>query len=276
MLKKLALALVAAWIATSVAFAQPATTRPSLTNMLTANCTAEQAIFGGAVSPACGPTPVRAGDIMFFNGTSWVTLAGNNSGTQFLQENAAGVLSFAAVSGSGTVTSVTCFGTAITTSGTCTTAGQIPGVAGNTPASAGNVGEIISSCVAQASAVALSTGTAKDVTSISLTAGDWDVQGDIDFVTTATTSVSDVSAVITGTSNTLPTAPNNTAPFGGGGMNIQRFTAFVPGTINSFAVPTGGVPVTVASATTIFLDALSAFTASTASAYGCIVARRAR
>src|SRR5258706_15775383 len=41
------------------------------------------------------PTPTRAGDIIYWNGSSWVTLAGNNSGTQFLQETSAGAPSWA-------------------------------------------------------------------------------------------------------------------------------------------------------------------------------------
>jgi hypothetical protein len=71
---------------------------------------------------ALAPTPTRAGDIVYWNGTNWISLPGNNVGTQFLQESSAGVPSWATVSGTGTVTSVTCFGVAITTSGTCTTA----------------------------------------------------------------------------------------------------------------------------------------------------------
>jgi len=41
------------------------------------------------------PTPTRAGDIIYWNGSAWVTLAGNNSGTQFLQETSAGAPSWA-------------------------------------------------------------------------------------------------------------------------------------------------------------------------------------
>lgn len=50
------------------------------------------------------PTPTRAGDVIYWNGTTWVSLAGNNSGTQVLSENASGVLTWAAA-GTGTVTS---------------------------------------------------------------------------------------------------------------------------------------------------------------------------
>lgn len=47
------------------------------------------------------PTPTRAGDIDIWNGTLWTTLAGNNSGTLCLQENASGSPSWAACGGAG-------------------------------------------------------------------------------------------------------------------------------------------------------------------------------
>lgn len=75
------------------------------------------------------PVATRAGDVVYWNGSAWVTLAGNNSGTQFLQENSSGVPSWATVAGTGTVTLATIVGAgltvnsgtcAITTTGTCT------------------------------------------------------------------------------------------------------------------------------------------------------------
>lgn len=81
-----------------------------------------QATAAAAIS-ALMPTPVRAGDIVYWNGSNWVTLAGNNAGTLTLQENASGVPVWASVAGTGTVTSVVCgtglSGGTITTSGTC-------------------------------------------------------------------------------------------------------------------------------------------------------------
>lgn len=67
------------------------------------------------------PTPTRAGDVAYWNGSAWTTLAGNNSGTNVLTENASGVPSWAAP-GAGTVTSAVIAGTAgsIAVSGTCT------------------------------------------------------------------------------------------------------------------------------------------------------------
>ena len=52
------------------------------------------------------PTPTRTGDIAYWNGSIWTLLAGNNSGTQVLQENSSGLPSWVTVSGTGTVTSV--------------------------------------------------------------------------------------------------------------------------------------------------------------------------
>jgi hypothetical protein len=67
------------------------------------------------------PTATRAGDIIYWNGSNWTHLAGNNSGTLTLQENASGVPSWASVAGTGTVTSIT-----ITASGGAVTSGTCP------------------------------------------------------------------------------------------------------------------------------------------------------
>ena len=68
------------------------------------------------------PAPVRPGDLVYWNGSLWVTLPGNNSGTLALTENSAGVPSWAAFN-VGTVTSVTA-GTGLS-GGTITTSGTI-------------------------------------------------------------------------------------------------------------------------------------------------------
>lgn len=83
-----------------------------------------------AAAVAVLPTPTRAGDLLFWNGTAWVTLAGNNSGTQFLQESASGVPAWATVAGTGTVTTLTAgtgisFSSGSTCTTTCTVAAQL-------------------------------------------------------------------------------------------------------------------------------------------------------
>jgi hypothetical protein len=57
----------------------------------------------GAFS-ALAPSPTRAGDVIYWNGSNWVTLAGNNSGTQLLQETSSGVPSWV-TGAAGTVSS---------------------------------------------------------------------------------------------------------------------------------------------------------------------------
>src|SRR6516164_8288589 len=47
-------------------------------------------VSGSAAAPLVFPTPTRSGDVVYWNGTSWLTLPGNNSGTQVLSENASG------------------------------------------------------------------------------------------------------------------------------------------------------------------------------------------
>jgi predicted nucleic acid-binding protein len=72
--------------------------------------------------------------------------------------------------------------------------GQAPATQTNDSAAAGKVGEFITSNIVVGSAVALTTGTAANVTSVSLTAGDWDVCGEVDLSTAATTNVTGVSS----------------------------------------------------------------------------------
>lgn len=57
-----------------------------------------------AAISALMPTPTRTGDVAFWNGSIWTTLAGNNSGSQVFTENASGVPSWT-TPGTGTVTS---------------------------------------------------------------------------------------------------------------------------------------------------------------------------
>jgi hypothetical protein len=141
------------WLSGAPAFAQPLTTQPNVSNLLS-QCSANTPVVGNGsgVAPKChasgalgalafiapgtgvsvalaaslnasggvvSPTPTRAGDIIYWNGSAWATLAGNNSGTQVFSENATGVPAWITSSGSGTVIGVVA-GTAAVT-GTCTT-----------------------------------------------------------------------------------------------------------------------------------------------------------
>ena len=88
------------------------------TGTQTLNC--KTLTLTSAAYAALAPTPTRAGDIIYWNGAGWTTIAGNNSGTQVLQENSSGIPSWASVAGTGTVTSVNILDSVgLTVSGTC-------------------------------------------------------------------------------------------------------------------------------------------------------------
>lgn len=144
-------------------------------------------------------------------------------------------------------------------------AGQLPGTATNDNASAGNVGEYISSTVLVGSAVSLTTGTPADVTSISLTAGDWDVWGIVTFNPNAATAITGMRAWINTTSATAPTLP-------AGGAYVIINGAFSAGQ----SIPAGQMRISVNATTTVYLATRSDFNTNTNAAYGFIGARRVR
>lgn len=144
----------------------------------------------------------------------------------------------------------------------------IPGTTTNDNATAGNIGEFVSSTVLSGSAVSMTNSTAKDITTISLTAGDWDVWGMVAFLPVAgTTTVSGLLAWIGTTANTVPTPPN------GGALNTLQVN-FITGAEQR--LPTGMIRISIAGTTTVSLGGLASFGVSTLTAYGFIGARRAR
>ncbi len=165
---------------------------------------------------------------------------------------------------SGTFSGTPTFSGAVTFSSTITpsqTAG-IVGTTTNNSANAGSVGEYVT---ATGTAVALTTATPANCTSISLTAGDWDVFGAIIFNGNATTSTSVMMAGISTTSATLPAAPDLGQFFNGSsGVNV------------AISVPVPPVRQTLASTTTVYLVAQSTFTTSTETATCKLQARRRR
>lgn len=151
-------------------------------------------------------------------------------------------------------------------------AGQAKGTSTNDNASAGNVGEFVTATLASAGS-ALTTATALTLVSISLTAGDWDISGVVDFLPAAATSVTQLAASVSLTTNVL------SGQAGGAGLGTDP-TVLINQAVN---VPTAqvGVPIppvrlSIAVTTTVFLVASLTFTVSTATAFGTIRARRVR
>lgn len=143
------------------------------------------------------------------------------------------------------------------------TSADITGTTTNNNAAAGYIGEVISSNIAVGSAVSITSGTPANITSISLTAGDWDVSGWVSDNPAGTTTTQTFGCGISTTSATLGTGQtklNNLSV--GAGLSVQ--------------MPCATQRLSLASTTTVYLVVLASFSVSTMSAYGYITARRAR
>lgn len=141
---------------------------------------------------------------------------------------------------------------------------RIQGIANGGTVLSGYVGEVISSVIPSASATSLTTSTAKNVTSISLTAGDWDVYGNVLLVATSGGSVMTTQAAWCSlTSATLP----DSSLYNGVG------SAANPLSFGGFSAPF--LRVNVSSTTTVYLGAYATFASGTVTACGGIYARRA-
>lgn len=143
------------------------------------------------------------------------------------------------------------------------------GTSTNDDATAGKVGELISSNVAKGLAVPLTTNTAANVTSISLTAGDWDVHASVWFDATGTTSISRFGGDISTTSATLSTFPN-----GGAGFMFWNQALVIGDVDHGWQI--GTKRISLSSTTTVYLVAIATFTVDTLAAFGFIGARRVR
>lgn len=141
----------------------------------------------------------------------------------------------------------------------------IAGTATNDSAAAGIVGQIITNSAAADSIGSWSTNSAQNITSVSLTAGDWDVEGAVAWKD-ATIGTYYVTAITTTSANV--------------GLDPVAFgrvdTPFIT-TANSYFVQNSGlVRMSLASTTTVYLVGQLGFTGGTPTAGGRLRARRVR
>lgn len=140
-----------------------------------------------------------------------------------------------------------------------------PNIVGATSGSAitGSVGELVKSIIPFASAVNMTSTTPTNVTSISLTAGDWDIFGNA-YMNNNSVVQTKVAVWISVTSATLP--------------DVSLIADFQTSTgvfaIGGFSAPT--IPLNITSTTTVYLEALSVFSAGPTTVCGAIYARRVR
>lgn len=146
-------------------------------------------------------------------------------------------------------------------------ANQNLGVTDGSVAAAGYIGEVISSSVAIGSAISLTTATAANITSINLSAGDWEVSGNIGFIGAAGCIPTQLTASVSATTATQATSPN-----GGGFVQLAATLGTAATNVMAFAPTT----INISTGATYYLVGTATFTGGTLTAYGSIKARRVR
>lgn len=147
-------------------------------------------------------------------------------------------------------------------------AGQYPGTTTNDNAAAGNIGEYVSSVIAVGTPVSLVTATPKNITSIALTPGDWQVWGYIGFTGNAATTITSLEGSLSNTTGTIDSTP---------GRRGDQF--YAGGTVFASVSPQfacGEERVSLSAPASVFLVANAVFATNTCSGFGGIFARRAR
>lgn len=145
-------------------------------------------------------------------------------------------------------------------------AGSGLGTTTNDDAAAGHVGEFISASRAIGSPVTLTSTTAANIASISLTAGDWEVSGVVFALGLTSAAIAYLDASISTTSGTLDTTP----------ANYSRSMASQSIGVSNASQPVGPVRLSLATTTTVYLVGRTQISSGTVGGYGAISARRMR
>ncbi|NOV24152.1 hypothetical protein E5S69_11580 [Cupriavidus necator] len=190
--------------------------------------------------------------------TSTDTLVGRATTDTLTNKTISGATMSGTFAGAHTYSGAVTFSSTITPSSTT----GIVGTTTNDSANAGSVGEYVT---ATAGPTALTSGVNTNITSISLTAGDWDVTGTVFFATGVGDTMTSGNVSVSSTSATHPAIPlyNNL-----GNLNLTSSLGL-----------TGIAPVqrfSLSATTTVYLVAGVAHSGGTLNATGMIRARRVR
>jgi hypothetical protein len=129
-------------------------------------------------------------------------------------------------------------------------------------AAVGYVGEVISSSILFSGAVALTSTVAANLTSISLTAGDWDIYGNVAFQSSGAFFITNYAWIST-TSATVPDISLYSIANDNGGFNFS-------------GINTPYVRASISATTTYYISGRAVFGGGTANMCGNIFARRVR
>lgn len=198
------------------------------------------------------------------NGNNWIGQTANGSAVNYVNVTNNSSTNAPSVNAVGTDSNIT-----LLLNGKGTGGAAVLGTSTNNNAAIGYVGEFVSSNIVAGSAVSLTmSATTYNITSISLTAGDWDIWGYIQTIPATGTTTGAYNFSISTTSATLGTVSPN-IPY--------AFSSNIPANANqSFGLTTGVGRLSLSTTTTVYLVANVTFGVSTISAYGFIAARRVR
>ena len=222
-------------------------------NTVLGNGTASTAVPTALAVPSCS---AATNALLWTSGTGFSCNSGINAATL-------GGATFAAPGAIGGTTANSGAFTTITASSTITpsqTAG-IVGTTTNNDANAGSVGEYQTATTTNTS---LSNGVGANLTSVSLTAGDWDVQCSAYYHPAGSTT-------ITGLAASVSTVSANLGAFG---ATTYLQLTFNTGSGNYLSSPVWRV--SLGSTTTVYCTGVAAFATSTMQGDGFIRARRVR
>lgn len=145
---------------------------------------------------------------------------------------------------------------------------SLSATATNDSAASGKRGEYLETVVLSGAAVSLTTNTAANVITLSLTAGDWDVSGELWCAAAGTTVTTLAIGEITTTSATLTAIPNAAR------STTSEPIPNVAG--NSPILALKPCRISIAGTTNVYLVAYITFTVSTMVGHGILRARRMR
>jgi hypothetical protein len=159
---------------------------------------------------------------------------------------------------------------------TLTVTGGIVGTTTNDDAAVGIVGEFKDSTLASGSAVVLASGSASSITTLTLTAGDWEVWGVAQYGAAGTTSVTDF---IQGSGKSGGAGNCDVAPAAAFGVPGAYTADGQPAEIPTAIEIAKGFPpfrYSLSGTTKVCLIVKPSFTASSLTGYGYLAARRVR
>ena len=148
-------------------------------------------------------------------------------------------------------------------SGAHLSSSMVSGTATNDSAATGILGQIITSNITSGSAVPLTSGSAANITSISLTAGDWDVFGWVSTNPAGSTTTTILQAGISTTTANLDSFPTVIQ-----GVSVGAGLAL--------SAPVATQRISLSGTTTVYLVVNTTFAVSTCGGYGYITGRRER